>query len=161
MKTCNLPSKDYLDSILRYDTQTGELFWRVSPARNVKAGSKAKSRCGIGYLEVTIDRTRYKQHRIVWRMVTGEDPGELTIDHINRNRSDNRFENLRLATTKQQGYNRGAKGCWFHKRDNCWASAIKTDSGIKHLGSFDCPVMARIAYLDAKKQYHTFQGDQQ
>jgi len=57
-----------------------------------------------GYLILKIKGTHYKAHRIVWLMHNGEFPkGE--IDHINRNRTDNRIENLRVVDRKTNANN--------------------------------------------------------
>jgi hypothetical protein len=40
-------------------------------------------------------------HRVAWLLHTGEDPGTLVIDHINRQRNDNRISNLRPLTHVQ------------------------------------------------------------
>ena len=56
-------------------------------------------------------------HRLVWKWVTGEEPG-VTIDHINRQRSDNRFWNLRIADWVTQMNNRADnfnKQAWIER----------------------------------------------
>lgn len=58
------------------------------------------------YLQVraTIDGTRYHAlaHRLVWRQAHGPIPAGLTINHENGMKSDNRLENLTLATNSEQ-----------------------------------------------------------
>jgi hypothetical protein len=54
-----------------------------------------------GYLILKIKGKQFKAHRIVWLLNNGEFP-EMEIDHINRVRTDNRIENLRLATRQIQ-----------------------------------------------------------
>ena len=61
-----------------------------------------------GYLIVKVKTKQFKAHRIVWLLNNGDFPhGEL--DHINRIRDDNRIENLREVTRKQQVENRELK----------------------------------------------------
>ena len=51
----------------------------------------------------------------MWYLATGEDPTDLCIDHINGDRNDNRFQNLRLVTHQQNTWNRrGVKGYWLN-----------------------------------------------
>lgn len=60
-------------------------------------GSKDKD----GYLTLKIKGKRFKAHRIIWLLVYREWP-ESELDHINRDRTDNRIENLRLANREIQ-----------------------------------------------------------
>ena len=53
----------------------------------------------------------YYAHRLIWRYMTGDDPGRLFVDHINRDGLDNRFENLRLVTRSENIQNQAG-----HKR---------------------------------------------
>lgn len=47
-----------------------------------------------GYRRINISSVDWAEHRLIWKVVTGEDP-QGVIDHINGIRDDNRFENLR------------------------------------------------------------------
>jgi hypothetical protein len=91
--------------------------------------------------------------------MTGEDPGLMTIDHINRVRDDNRWCNLRLADYSLQKQNRGVlktsstklKGAFVAKRPwgKPYRSAI-TRNGVRiSLGSFNSPEEAHQAYIKA------------
>ena len=62
-----------------------------------------------GYIRIRINHVEYRAHRIIWTMFNGEIPEGLLIDHINGIKSDNRLENLRLATRQQNNANRRAK----------------------------------------------------
>jgi hypothetical protein len=101
---------DTARKLLRYDSTTGKLFWlnrprgffnsdRAFKSWNTKySGKEALNTNSNGYKYGPIFKKNYKAHRVVWLLVTGHWP-QLEIDHIDGNRSNNRFENLRPATT--------------------------------------------------------------
>ena len=99
MKTKVLPSQKRLLELFAYDKDTGVLTRRRTSR---VAGTKDRK----GYLTTYVDGSEYKVHRLVWMIVTGCDPGDLTIDHKNRNKDDNRFDNLRIADETQQNLNK-------------------------------------------------------
>ncbi len=84
------------------------------------------------------------------------------LDHINRDRVDNRTDNLREATASENSQNQsmyknnksGFKGVSWFKRDKKWVAQIKIDGKKKHLGYFDCKVEAAIAYNEAAIKHH-------
>lgn len=82
-----------------------------------------------GYLRVALRRRFYFVHRIVWMAFRGRIPDGLDIDHINGRRDDNRLENLRIVTRRENSLNRqnpnknsksGFRGVYFHRRDKKW-----------------------------------------
>lgn len=78
------------------------------------------------------------------------------IDHINRNKLDNRRSNLRKCTKQQNCFNQGLrctntsgfKGVVFDKRRNAYYSRITHNGKTYHLGTFraDDIVLAAKAY---------------
>jgi hypothetical protein len=85
-----------------------------------------------------------------------------TIDHISRNKLDNRRSNLRPATRQQQNCNQGirtnntsgATGVDWHKSKQKWRVRIKLDGKSKHLGYFDDLEDAKRARRAAEVKYH-------
>jgi len=100
------------------------------------------------------------EHRVVW-FAHHQDwdifdtSSENEIDHINRNRADNRIENLQPVTHQQNQFNKewGVGYYWIEKSQK-WQSKIKVNGIQKHLGLFVKEEDARKAYEDAKKKYH-------
>lgn len=74
-------------------------------------------------------------HRLV--MGALEYNGNNLIDHINHNPVDNRKENLRICSQKENLMNRKIKGCFLDNRRNKWVSFIKTPDGKTITKSFD------------------------
>jgi hypothetical protein len=92
-----LPPLETLRQVFSYDPETGALTWRVAPGNGLPAGAPAGNPKGDGYTQVQLGSHRLRAHRVAWYMHHGADPGPLLVDHINRNRSDNRASNLRLV----------------------------------------------------------------
>jgi HNH endonuclease len=78
---------------LHYDAETG-VFTRRVGSSNARAGDVAGSVHSTGYVRISIDGGKYTAHCLAWFYVHGVWPSDQ-IDHINRNRSDNRIANLR------------------------------------------------------------------
>jgi hypothetical protein len=131
----------------------GRLHWLKSQG-GAKAGSAVGCLSKDGYRVFQYRKKQWYEHRIVWEMHNGEIPDGLFIDHINRDKADNRIENLRLVTTQENGFNRGAKGYRFVEREGKWKAAIKKDGTIIHLGYFRTENEAADAYAKAKEIHH-------
>lgn len=84
--------------------------------------------------------------------VIGKPIGKLVVDHINRNRLDNRRNNLRIVTQKINVRNKELSGGYTKKGDK-WQSQIKINGKKKYLGLFKTKEMANAAYKNALKEY--------
>jgi hypothetical protein len=91
-----LPPLEALREVLAYDPDTGALTWLVGRGK-VRAGAPAGCPKGNGYTQVHLGQRRLLAHRLAWYLHHGTDPGQAQVDHINRDRSDNRASNLRLV----------------------------------------------------------------
>ena len=125
-----MPPYDELSRHLKYDPITGVATWLVSLGA-AKAGAPAGSYSN-GYITIQYNTRTYKAHRLFWFLQTGHDPGALEVDHIDRNKSNNKFCNLRLADKSQQGGNKtepinntsGQKGVYWHKHKQRYHAEI-------------------------------------
>lgn len=136
---------------LNYDPKTGE-FTR-------KDGTPvATDLTWDGYLKVIINRDGFRAHRLAFLYMTGEMPDQ--VDHINRCRTDNRWENLRAANNSQNVTNSGPRpknksGIKGIYRDrNRWRAEIIKDGIRYRLGSFETPEAAGAVYRDAAEKLH-------
>lgn len=94
----------YVHDCLLYDPETGVFTWRMTSTRT-KIGAVAGTNLGgNGYVRITLAKTPYKAHRLAWFYIHGEWP-QGDIDHINRNRADNRLVNLREINSRQNMQN--------------------------------------------------------
>lgn len=143
--------------MLDYAPETGLLTWKPKKgrgARNDLAGTVAGSPHKDGYLAVQIGRQKYLAHRIVWLIATGAWPkGE--IDHVNRQRDDNRLENLRDTDRSGNQQNRSnVSGVDFVKRTNKWRARITLRGKVIGLGNYASQHEALEAYKTAKGLVH-------
>ena len=148
-----LPPLAELQEFFDYDPASGTLVWCKSLSNRTPAGTRAGAFDADGYLIVSFKTVTYKVHRIAYFLGTGDDPGHLTVDHKNCNRSDNRLVNLRLASRLQQMRNRKAKGYTWDKARGKWSASIGVNRKRIHLGRFDTKEEAAAAYQEAATAY--------
>ncbi len=142
--------KDLFD----YDNLTGDLLWKQYMG-NRKIGSPAGFISGHGHLQTAINGRSYLNHRLIWLWVHGYFP-ENDIDHVNRDKLDNRLENLREISHQCNVRNSGnpknntsgIKGvCWANGRKK-WVAFLTLNGKQISLGTysdFDNAVCARLA----------------
>ena len=160
-----LPPPDALRQLLRYDPETGKLFWRERDGckrfNTTWAGREAFTATnGYGYKVGSVNNRGLLAHRVIWAMMTGAWPDD-EIDHRDTDRQNNRFGNLRLATTAQNARNRnlrsdnlsGAKGV-TRLPSGKWQARIMADGVAKFLGAFNCQTAAAIAYAKSSQTIH-------
>ena len=116
-----------------------------------------------GYRCIMVDRVIYKAHRLAFLHMTGSlPPDDLMVDHINGNKSDNRWSNLRLATNGQNKANGGAykssksgiRGVLFHKKMNKWQVDCSVNKVRHFIGTFDTLLDAACARITFAKLHH-------
>ena len=133
---------DEAHRIFRYDPDSGKLYYRVNRGSQGLAGREV-GHLGGGYRRTKIDGTFYFVHRIIWLMTYGEWPEQ--IDHINHIGDDNRVENLRNVTHRENHLNQstqknntsGVMGVYWHAPGKKWVARINIDGVSTHIGYFD------------------------
>jgi hypothetical protein len=160
MKSTSYPSQDELRSIFDYDPETGLFSWRIN-TRNGKAkiGGRAGFAHVSGYWHIKIDGRTFKAHRLAFVWMTGELPSE-DVDHIDLDKGNNRWANLRAATRSENRANTrlsssntsGLKGVSWFKTCSKWRAQIKKRGRSTDLGLYDCPAAAHFAYIIASKE---------
>lgn len=148
--------------VLDYDPETGVFTCRIARS-SAKAGARAGT-LALGRWLINIDGRRYRANRLAWFYVHGEWP-QLEIDHIDRNPSNDRIANLRLATRSQNMANRpaqinsvsGLKGVSFHKRSGLFYGRITHQGRTHSVGYFKTPEEVSAAYaIKAKELFGEF-----
>ena len=164
-----LPKLELLKELFLYDSESGNLI-RRGPASKFGGGPSGSivGSYHTGYLRVRVAGHHYYVHRLIYMLVTGRDPREMQIDHVNQNRPDNRWCNLRLVTKSENLQNKcqyannksGVTGVYFRKDSGQWRAAIGSGSTRISLGSFKTKELAIEARLAAENEhgYHENHG---
>ncbi len=153
-------SVEELHRLFRYDPDTGQVWWRVDVAAHVKAGSLVASKDTRGYLRVKYLGKSYKLHNVIWAMQTGAWPEPGTVDHKNRDNSNNSWNNLRESDASRQQRNRvlknasGFRGVRREPGKNKYRSEMRLNGRSVTLGHFDTAVEAAKVYDTAVLKHH-------
>ena len=144
-----------LSMVLRYEPETGFLFWTDKAHKSVK-NKQAGTPNHLGYIIVLFKSKPYKAHRLAWLLTHGSWPRQM-IDHIDGNTSNNALSNLRDVDNKTNQCNRhkaradsksGLMGASPFR--NKWKAQIKRNGIIKYLGLYDTALEAHAAYQQEK-----------
>ena len=101
-------TKELIEQYFDYDKNTGDFIRKISISQT-KAGDKAGYvKKSDGYVYIRFLGKIYTAHRLAWIMSYGQNP-KSDIDHVNCIRSDNRIDNLRLATRSLNLHNSSAR----------------------------------------------------
>lgn len=163
----------YLRRCLIYDPVSGVIVWCNRPREHFDstrgwkyfnsrfAGKPAGTLSNTtGYITINFNGQMFASHRVIWALETGIWP-EAHIDHIDGNRSNNTWSNLRICERWQNQCNRpmqvnnrsGFKGVYLHSEGR-WRSRIQRRGVTTDLGLFSTPEAAHAAYSIAAKQLH-------
>lgn len=142
-----LPSVEEILSVVSYDEQTGEFRYRTNRfGRHKKRAGDVAGGFSAGYVLISIKGAVFGAHRLAWKVMTGQDPVEV-VDHIDGNRSNNAWPNLRAATHAENSRNRkpnrnsqiGKKGVSLHRESGTYLVNIR-------VSGFDTIESATAAY---------------
>lgn len=169
-KSRPLPPFEEIDRVLRYEPETGKIYWKVKRCNRAKegaeAGTQAKNTSNIFYRIIRLNSAPYKAHRIAWLLYYKEDPGEKFIDHKNHDGLDNRIGNLRVATNAQNqhnarinktsitGYKGVTKSKQYSHRNKPYRARAVLNGKIITLGNYRTPEEASEAYQRFCKEHH-------
>jgi hypothetical protein len=163
----DLPPAEILREYLSYDAETGILRWRKrdQPSHQHLVGKEALSGpTSRGYKRGGLFGRNVMAHRVIWKMVYGDDP--LEIDHIDGDPTNNRLSNLRSVTRQDNVRNVRRKvgnksGCTgVHYRRGYWIASIRHDGRQIELGYFKDKQLAIASRKSAERQfgYHPNHG---
>lgn len=156
MKNNNLEDSIELRNLLkeiRYSIKTGEFYWTV-PGLHRDLTKPIDNSSQSRYKALTYKQVKYLQHKLVWYLVHGIYPIKEQIDHINQNTKDNRVQNLRLVTAKENSRNKpkrrdnksGITGVCFEKFTQKYRAFISDNNG-------RCIRSKRFNTIDEAKQW--------
>ena len=142
--------------LVRYEPETGNFIRLVQTSSRPKVGEICGTVNAMGYWQICLDGKLYLSHRLAVLWMTGRWP-EHQVDHKDGTRSNNKWENLREATSSENHANypvlksntSGLKGVYWSGQGRKWAAMITKDGKGRHLGLFDCPAAAHLAYIVA------------
>ena len=162
-----MPSQQELQE--EFDYRDGNFYRKKTNNNRVKVGSEAGSvytnpLTGKQYVQVCFNYKKYPIHRLIWAWHGYSLEPNQQIDHIDGNSLNNRIENLRAASRKQNGENRkganknsksGVKGVSWRKDREKWCAYIKHNGKDINLGLYETKEDAIAARIAAEKEYFT------
>lgn len=145
---------------LSYDPETGVFHWIKNTGYLNKVGRTAGCSTSMGYVQIGLRGNRLLGHRLAWLFMTGDWP-KHEVDHIDGNRSNTRWSNLRAADRQQNARNvaihsdnkSGLKGVSL-TRGFKWTAQICIDGRQTNLGRFVSKEEASVAYQQAARRYY-------
>ena len=152
--------KDLANKLFLY--KNGKLFWKskLNQFSRVKIGSETGYLASDGYIRTKIKQKLYGNHQIIFLMFNGYIPEQ--VDHINRDRLDNRIENLRAATNSQNQHNKsiaknntsGIQGVTWNKNAKKWYVQLMFKKKQMYFGAYKDLELAELVISEVRKKYH-------
>jgi hypothetical protein len=144
-----------LKELVNYNKDTGIFTWKKRTSNRIKVGDIVGNLHKCGYIEMRVGGTRCLAHRFAFLYVYGYMP--KLIDHIDRNKKNNRIDNLREATYGQNILNSkirsdntsGVKCVYFDKRNNSWEVKV----GNKYIKKYKTLEEAKHKAEEVRKEF--------
>ncbi len=152
---------EHLKASLAYDATTGVFTWLRNDRRPDLIGKIAGSKQSMGYWAIAVHNRKVLAHRLAWLYETGVWPINH-IDHINGDKLDNSFSNLREVTRYENLQNMrqptkanksGFLGVSAHQGK--WRAQICANGKYYRKSGFDTPEEAHQYYLHLKRRLHS------
>lgn len=156
-----------IKSLINYDPETGRMTWAVDFMAGVhtrRAGDTVTMRKDSwGHLHFRALGVVYNAAQTAWEIYHGTAiPDGMLIDHKNCDKTDNRIENLRLATPLQNAQNAslrkdsrtGIKGVRFIEKTGRYMARVCNDGKRVFLGTFDTAEAAGFAAEQFRQRHH-------
>lgn len=150
-----------LKELLSYDPNTGVFIWKEKISNNDKGKVGDIAGCmSRGYVRIKIENSKYMAHRLAWLYLYGKWP-EKYIDHINKDKTDNRVVNLRDVSHRENMKNQkkrsdntsGCVGVHLEQDGKKWQSRITHKGKRIVLGRYARLGDAIIARKEAEIKY--------
>jgi hypothetical protein len=159
-------TKALVRRIFNYDPATGIFTWKIRAANCVHVGDVVGIKHHSGYIDLVIKQRKFRAHRIAFIWMTGRTP--LFVDHINHDKADNRWINLREVTHSENHKNgtvranckSGIPGVYWVPKSRRWRVTVTINQVQTYLGEyrdFDDAVAIRKRNEPAAG-YHPFHG---
>ena len=168
MKTTPLPPLPLLEKLFQINPASPSgLNWRESNGYKIKTGSIAGCLNKKGYwvvgLKINGKNKLLSVHRIIYFMHSKINIDGCVIDHIDLNKSNNKINNLRIATLNENKWNQNKtkikttskyKGVHWCKRDKKWIATICCNGKRGAIGHYETELQAAQAYNKEALKLH-------
>lgn len=152
-------TRERLMEVLCYAPEIGAWTWRICKRPGRPAGTQAGRIDSHGYRQITVDGSAYLASRLSFLWMEGVWP-EKHVDHINMDRKDDRWINLRHADRRLNGGNRrayssnilGVKGVSRRQKNGRYLAQIQNNGKKVYLGDHDTVEEASEAYRKAAEK---------
>lgn len=154
-------TREAVAEVIDYDPESGVFRWKVGRGRTNAGDVAGTTGNSKGYRVIGVMGRYYAAHRLAFLIMTGNWPSQH-VDHINGQRDDNRFSNLREVSNSWNAQNikkarkdstTGLLGV-VPVKGGMFEARIMVNGRIRHLGRFSTPEVAHSVYLSHKRSAH-------